>query len=114
MAFEVLGGQAPADRRQGGWNIVFDPAADIVIRRFARPGSTVEGRGVSGAETWCGTWQEHVLALVKEALDTSGIKPSELDCICFTKVLCGSSFTPEPLWLGLRFRFVSSCVPVTE
>lgn len=44
-----------------------------------------------------------MLALVKEALDTSGIKPSELDCICFTKVLYGSSFAPEFLQPSLGF-----------
>jgi hypothetical protein len=42
-----------------------------------------------------------VIALVKEALDTSGIKPSELDCICFTKVLYGSSFAPVSHWFGV-------------
>jgi N6-L-threonylcarbamoyladenine synthase len=56
----------------------------IVLSNPRRTYITPPGHGFMPSET-AKHHKEHILALVKEALDLANIKPSELDAISYTK-----------------------------
>jgi N6-L-threonylcarbamoyladenine synthase len=61
--------------KDGEYNILSNPRKTYI---------TPAGQGFLPRET---AWhhQKHVNALIRQALSESGIKPEEVDCICYTK-----------------------------